>query len=126
MTCSQVLTTPVLCSGPNNNIIKVTDFGLSKDYGGGSALQTSCGTPDYVAPEVLSGQAYDSSVDIWSIGVITYILLCGFPPFYGKDDQQVFNKILRADYSFPSPDWDDISNDGKTRRSASHDSPPHS
>jgi len=103
----------LLCSGPNNAVIKVTDFGLSKDFGGGSRLQTSCGTPDYVAPEVLSGSPYDNSVDIWSTGVISYILLCGFPPFYGKTDQQVFDKILRVDYSFPSPDWDDISSAAK-------------
>eukprot|EP01127_Copromyxa_protea_P000265 TRINITY_DN10226_c0_g1_i1.p1 TRINITY_DN10226_c0_g1~~TRINITY_DN10226_c0_g1_i1.p1 ORF type:complete len:445 (-),score=117.01 TRINITY_DN10226_c0_g1_i1:48-1382(-) len=103
----------LLCSGPNNNIIKVTDFGLSKDTTGGNALQTSCGTPDYVAPEVLSGQPYDNTVDIWSIGVIAYILLCGFPPFYGKNDQQVFDKILRVDFTFPSPDWDDISDEAK-------------
>eukprot|EP01126_Amoeba_proteus_P022430 TRINITY_DN2266_c0_g1_i4.p1 TRINITY_DN2266_c0_g1~~TRINITY_DN2266_c0_g1_i4.p1 ORF type:complete len:174 (-),score=40.46 TRINITY_DN2266_c0_g1_i4:172-693(-) len=103
----------LLCSGPQNGIIKVTDFGLSKGYGGGSALNTSCGTPDYVAPEVLMGASYDNSVDIWSIGVITYILLCGFPPFYGKTDQQVFDKILRVDYDFPSPDWDEISAEAK-------------
>jgi len=102
----------LLCSGPDNNIIKVTDFGLSKDFGKAS-LKTSCGTPDYVAPEVLKGNAYDNSVDIWSIGVICYILLCGFPPFYGNTDQQIFEKIMKATYDFPSPDWDDITDDAK-------------
>lgn len=102
----------LLCTGKDNEIIKVTDFGLSKDFGSAS-LQTSCGTPDYVAPEVLKGMAYDNSVDIWSIGVITYILLCGFPPFYGSTDQQIFEKILKAQYDFPSPDWDTISPEAK-------------
>jgi len=102
----------LLCAGPNNEIIKVTDFGLSKDFGE-AALQTSCGTPDYVAPEVLRGNPYDNSVDIWSIGVITYILLCGFPPFYGNSDPEIFEKILSARYDFPSPDWDNISEDAK-------------
>jgi len=102
----------LLCSGPSNEIIKVTDFGLSKDFATGS-LKTSCGTPDYVAPEVLKGQTYDNSVDIWSIGVITYILLCGFPPFYGTTDQQIFEKILKGQYDFPSPDWDNISAEAK-------------
>jgi len=102
----------LLCSGPSNEIIKVTDFGLSKDFGTAS-LRTSCGTPDYVAPEVLKGQPYDNMVDIWSIGVITYILLCGFPPFYGNNDQQIFEKILKADCDFPSPDWDSISAEAK-------------
>jgi len=102
----------LLCGGPDGRQIKVTDFGLSKDFGKGN-LRTSCGTPDYVAPEVLKGQTYDNSVDIWSIGVICYILLCGFPPFYGKNDQQIFEKILKANYDFPSPDWDEITDDAK-------------
>jgi len=102
----------LLCGGPTGEIIKVTDFGLSKDFGS-ATLRTSCGTPDYVAPEVLKGQPYDNSVDVWSIGVITYILLCGFPPFYGSNDQQIFEKILKAEYDFPSPDWDGISQEAK-------------
>lgn len=54
--------------------IKIADFGLSKIFGEGETLETSCGTPDYVAPEVLTGSAYDNAVDMWSVGVITYIL----------------------------------------------------
>eukprot|EP01130_Rhizamoeba_saxonica_P018482 TRINITY_DN925_c1_g1_i1.p1 TRINITY_DN925_c1_g1~~TRINITY_DN925_c1_g1_i1.p1 ORF type:complete len:458 (-),score=129.19 TRINITY_DN925_c1_g1_i1:38-1411(-) len=103
----------LLVSGPNNDVIKVTDFGLSKDTAGGDRLQTSCGTPDYVAPEVLMGKEYDETVDVWSVGVICYILLCGFPPFYGNHDQQIFEKILKCDYDFPSPDWDSISAEAK-------------
>jgi len=102
----------LLCSGKDNMDIKITDFGLSKSFGE-STLQTACGTPDYVAPEVLLGKPYDSSVDIWSVGVITYILLCGFPPFYGKDNQEIFEKIMQAKFDFPSPDWDDISDEAK-------------
>jgi len=102
----------LLCTGEQNDLIKISDFGLSKDFGEDN-LKTSCGTPDYVAPEVLRGTSYDHSVDIWSLGVITYILLCGFPPFYGNNEQQIFNKILRAEYDFPSPDWDHISDEAK-------------
>ena len=71
------------------------------------------GTPDYVAPEVLRGEVYDHSVDLWSIGVITYILLCGFPPFWGESQGELFDKILAADYEFPSPEWDAVSEDAK-------------
>jgi len=102
----------LLVSGTDNDQIKVTDFGLSKDFGE-AALSTSCGTPDYVAPEVLRGAPYDNSVDIWSIGVITYILLCGFPPFYGNSDQEIFEKILKAEYDFPADSWDPVSDDAK-------------
>jgi len=102
----------ILVTGTNNDIVKVSDFGLSKDFGN-DKLRTACGTPDYVAPEVLRGSTYDYTVDIWSIGVICYILLCGFPPFYGSSDQQIFDKILKCEYDFPSPDWNDISEDAK-------------
>jgi len=102
----------LLLLSPTSDIIKITDFGLSKDFGAGT-LKTSCGTPDYVAPEVLKGLPYDHSVDIWSIGVITYILLCGFPPFYGNTDAQIFEKILKAQFDYPSPDWDNVSPDAK-------------
>jgi len=102
----------ILVTGPNNDIVKVSDFGLSKDFGK-DKLRTACGTPDYVAPEVLRGSTYDYTVDIWSVGVICYILLCGFPPFYGSSDQQIFDKILKCEYDFPSPDWDNITEDAK-------------
>jgi len=100
----------LLCSNPSSatsSIIKIADFGLSKDLETGN-LQTSCGTPSYVAPEVLMGGQYDSEVDIWSIGVITYVLLCGFTPFYGDNQRQLFERILHAQFDFPAPEWDDI------------------
>jgi len=96
------------------NSVKISDFGLSKAFDGSeNQLKTCCGTPDYAAPEVLMAQPYDNAVDIWSVGVITYILLCGFPPFYGETDQDIFKKILAGKFDFPSPDWDDISEDAK-------------
>jgi len=96
----------LLCASAN--VIKIADFGLSKDVESGN-LQTSCGTPSYVAPEVLLGGQYDNEVDIWSIGVITYVLLCGFTPFYGDNQRQLFERILHAKFDFPSPEWDDVS-----------------
>jgi len=96
----------LLCASAN--VIKIADFGLSKDVESGN-LQTSCGTPSYVAPEVLLGGQYDSEVDIWSIGVITYVLLCGFTPFYGDNQRQLFERILHAKFDYPSPEWDDVS-----------------
>merc|ERR1712205_301371 len=69
-----------------------------------------CGTPGYVAPEVLKNKGYDSgAVDVWSAGVILYILLCGFPPFYEEELPALFEQILHARYDFPSPWWDTIS-----------------
>jgi len=106
----------LLCSeAPDGSVvIKIADFGLSKAFSGGSVLETSCGTPDYAAPEVLRMDgAYDKSVDLWSMGVITYVLLCGFPPFYGKTQAQLFEKILNADYDFPDPEWTNISKEAK-------------
>lgn len=91
-------------------VIKIIDFGLSRhdcDVSMG-VMNTKVGTPYYVAPEVLNRE-YTKSCDIWSIGVITYILLCGYPPFYGDTDNQIFDAVKKARFNFPSPDWDGIS-----------------
>jgi len=104
----------LLCDGEGDSMtIKIADFGLSKIFGEGETLETSCGTPDYVAPEVLTGSAYDNAVDMWSVGVITYILLCGFPPFYAPSQNVLFEKILSADYDFPDPEWTHVSDAAK-------------
>jgi len=105
----------LLCSESEEGVvIKIADFGLSKAFSGGSVLETSCGTPDYAAPEVLRMDgAYDKSVDLWSMGVITYVVLCGFPPFYGPKQNILFEKILNADYDFPDPEWTNISDEAK-------------
>jgi len=102
----------LLCSGEGaHEVVKIADFGLSKIFGGekGEELQTSCGTPGYVAPEVLMCESYDKSVDMWGIGIITYILLAGYPPFYADNDTQLFEKIMNAEYDFDDECWDDVS-----------------
>jgi len=101
----------LLCSGEQPNMtIKIADFGLSKIFAGGQKLETSCGTPDYAAPEVLLGEkAYDKSVDLWSVGVISYVLLCGYPPFYAQSQPALFEKIIQANYDFPEAEWSSIS-----------------
>lgn len=75
-------------------------------------MKTKVGTPYYVAPEVLN-RHYTKFCDMWSIGVITYILLCGYPPFYGDSDTQIFSSVRAGKFDFPSPDWDDISEQAK-------------
>ncbi|XP_047431227.1 calcium/calmodulin-dependent protein kinase type 1D [Mugil cephalus] len=93
--------------------IMISDFGLSKMEGSGDVMSTACGTPGYVAPEVLAQKPYSKAVDCWSIGVIAYILLCGYPPFYDENDSKLFEQILKADYEFDTPYWDDISDSAK-------------
>jgi len=94
--------------------VKIADFGLSKIVGEKFSLMlTACGTPSYVAPEVLTATGYDKEVDLWSIGVITYILLCGFPPFYNENISKLFEEIMQADYDFPEEYWGHISDNAK-------------
>jgi len=92
--------------------IMISDFGLSKMEDSG-IMATACGTPGYVAPEVLAQKPYGKSVDVWSIGVISYILLCGYPPFYDENDANLFAQILKGEFEFDSPYWDEISDDAK-------------
>jgi len=94
--------------------VVIADFGLSKAFDGGEEMATSCGTPDYVAPEVITAEgAYDESVDMWSCGVITYVLLCGFSPFLSSNQTGLFEKIMKVDYDFPDPEWTHISDSAK-------------
>jgi calcium/calmodulin-dependent protein kinase I len=94
--------------------IMLSDFGLSKMlYNDTAMLQTACGTPGYVAPEILLQQPYGKAVDVWSIGVIAYILLCGYPPFYDENDANLFEQIKKAEYEFDAPYWDEISDSAK-------------
>ncbi|RHZ01811.1 hypothetical protein DYB37_007566 [Aphanomyces astaci] len=95
-----------------NAEIKIADFGLAKLIQGNSMMQTACGTPGYVAPEILEGKPYGGEVDMWSLGVITYILLCGFPPFYDENNAALFATIKAGAYDFPSPYWDHVSDSG--------------
>jgi serine/threonine protein kinase len=90
--------------------ICVTDFGLSRI---GGTMKTACGTPSYVAPEVLSGETYGPECDVWSCGVILYVLLCGFPPFWADNDSDLYDLIRRGEFSFPSPYWDAVSDSAK-------------
>eukprot|EP00835_Amoeboradix_gromovi_P003071 NODE_191_length_15469_cov_0.243071.p3 type:complete len:604 gc:universal NODE_191_length_15469_cov_0.243071:4484-6295(+) len=93
--------------------IMLSDFGLSKIFNDDQVMKTACGTPGYVAPEVLRRKGYRKEVDMWSIGVITYILLCGYPPFYEENNAELFNQILKGRFEFDSPYWDNISNQAK-------------
>eukprot|EP00933_Yihiella_yeosuensis_P071794 TRINITY_DN80028_c0_g1_i1.p1 TRINITY_DN80028_c0_g1~~TRINITY_DN80028_c0_g1_i1.p1 ORF type:complete len:566 (+),score=134.61 TRINITY_DN80028_c0_g1_i1:90-1787(+) len=96
----------------NKSTLKIIDFGLSTRFEDGKVLSTKAGTPYYVAPQVLQGK-YDKSCDLWSCGVIMYTLLCGYPPFYGRTDQEVLGKVRQGSFSFEPKDWRHISDDAK-------------
>ncbi|EFA79379.1 myosin light chain kinase [Heterostelium album PN500] len=93
--------------------VAIADFGLSKLVSQETMMQTACGTPSYVAPEVLNATGYDKEVDMWSVGVITYILLCGFPPFYGDTIPEIFEFIMEANFEYPEEYWSHISSAAK-------------
>ena len=93
----------------NDNRIKVIDFGLSQHS---NRLKTKVGTAYYVAPEILNGQ-YTQLCDVWSAGVILYILLSGDPPFNGQNDNKIYQKIMSMKFSFPEDKWKNVSKEAK-------------
>ncbi|XP_017857850.1 PREDICTED: serine/threonine-protein kinase GA29083 [Drosophila arizonae] len=88
--------------------LKLADFGLACEVT--EPLFAVCGTPTYVAPEILLEVGYGLKIDVWAAGIILYILLCGFPPFVAPDNQQepLFDAIISGVYEFPDPYWSDI------------------
>ncbi|CAH0558926.1 unnamed protein product [Brassicogethes aeneus] len=89
--------------------LKLGDFGLACEVT--RPLYTVCGTPTYVAPEILAEGGYGLKIDVWAAGVILYILLCGYPPFVAQDNDQekLFDTILSGQYDFPDEYWQDVS-----------------
>ena len=114
---------------------QIGDFGLSQIFSPTEKIHVPCGTMNYMSiannsffqflgPELISNQGYTTKTDMWSIGVITYILyvffssssrnmLCGYPPFPSDNDSLLFRMSMRGEFTFHSPAWDDISKDAK-------------
>lgn len=92
--------------------LKIIDFGLACNFEPGKPMTTKAGTAYYVAPEVLKSD-YNEKCDIWSAGVISFILLCGYPPFAGETDPEILKKVKAGKFEFRSPEWDTISQGAK-------------
>lgn len=92
--------------------MKLADFGLSKLYQG-QALQTACGTPFYVAPDILMGTGYGPGVDMWAAGVLLYVMLSGRLPFHADNDPELFRLILEGKLVFKSPQFDTVSKEAQ-------------
>ncbi|KAI8782455.1 serine/threonine-protein kinase Chk2 [Biomphalaria glabrata] len=103
----------LLASDDLETLIKVTDFGLSKFVDAGSMMKTFCGTPTYLAPEILKSAgtgAYTKAIDCWSLGVILFIMLSGYPPFSDeRTDMELPKQIVGGHFSFPKQYWKDVS-----------------
>jgi calcium/calmodulin-dependent protein kinase I len=93
--------------------LKIADFGLARLLQEDSLASTTCGTPGYVAPEVLEQKPYGKACDYWSIGVVTFILLSGTPPFYEEDNFALFEQIKACKYDFEVETWENVSAEAK-------------
>jgi calcium/calmodulin-dependent protein kinase I len=103
----------LLLSDVEDSQVKIADFGFAKKVYAPNSLTTQCGTPGYVAPEILEGTAYDERADMWSVGVILYILLGGYPPFIESTQRDLFRKIRKGEYEFHDEYWGTVSADAK-------------
>ena len=103
----------VLCVDAHASQVKLADFGLANALGDATKFQSCVGTTDYMAPEMLEGVRYSFEVDMWSIGVLTFILLCGYPPFYGRTEAARVDLILSGRYSFDDEVWHSVSDAAK-------------
>ena len=103
----------LLASKTEDITIKIADFGFAVKSKTDKSLTTQCGTPGYVAPEILLSKPYGRAVDMWSIGVIIFILLGGYPPFSDNNQSKLYKKIKAGQFEFHKDYWDAISNEAK-------------
>ncbi|XP_055374379.1 obscurin isoform X3 [Condylostylus longicornis] len=103
----------LLISIPGSDIIKLCDFGLSRKIISGKLYPLEYGMPEYCSPEVVNGEVVGFGQDMWSVGIITYVLLSGISPFRGDDDRETLNKIKQGIWNFDDPFWNNISEDGR-------------
>ena len=85
----------------NNGYLKITDFGFAKELPRDGKTFTLCGTPDYLCPEIVTGQGHGKAVDWWTLGVLVYEMLASFPPFVADDPIDTYRKIIRGRIRFP-------------------------
>jgi serine/threonine protein kinase len=103
----------LLVSEEHDAYIKIADFGFAARVYEPKSLTKQCGTPFFVSPEILQRQPYDQKSDMWSIGVIIYLLLAGNLPFMGRSQKELFRKIVIGKYQFVDDSWSDVTNDAR-------------
>ncbi|XP_078036403.1 calcium/calmodulin-dependent protein kinase II isoform X19 [Augochlora pura] len=104
----------LLASKAKGAAVKLADFGLAIEVqGDAQAWFGFAGTPGYLSPEVLKKEPYGKPVDIWACGVILYILLVGYPPFWDEDQHRLYAQIKAGSYDYPSPEWDTVTPEAK-------------
>lgn len=101
----------LLKSTENDYELKIADFGFASTNG--NLMKTQLGTPAYIAPEILSNRPYNTAVDMWSIGVITYMTLGGYPPFQDNNLRALFRKIKSGAFAFHNENWSTVSEEAK-------------
>lgn len=103
----------ILIEDIKNLTVKITDFGFATYFNEVDKLSEVLGSPLYMPPEIIQNQPYDSAVDVWSAGVVVYIMLSGKPPFFGTNKEEVYKAIKENELEFPNKEWQYISDDAK-------------
>jgi serine/threonine protein kinase len=94
-------------------IVKISDFGIARHIEKDDMATTTCGTPGYVAPEILLYEPYDHRCDFWSLGCVMFIMLCGMPPFFHADKFYLFEMTKSGEFNFEAPIWEQVSSEAK-------------
>ncbi|NWW16900.1 MYLK2 kinase, partial [Falcunculus frontatus] len=103
----------ILCVSATGHMVKIIDFGLARRYNPNEKLKVNFGTPEFLSPEVVNYEQVSYSTDMWSMGVITYMLLSGLSPFLGDDDTETLNNVLAANWYFDEETFESVSDEAK-------------